>query len=495
MSCLGAPEMCFGADSNGDILASSDPQDGATALWHVIGNDTSDALDGISCLPTLCAAVDSGGNVLTSTNPTASSSTWVLAPSVDSTNTINTVSCPSDELCVAGDSTGDLQSGIGHVLTVTTTGTGSGTVASVPGGISCPTTCSATFAPGTKVTLSVRPATGSAFAGWSGGGCSGTGVCQVTLGADQNVTATFTTKNTLTVTEAGAGTGNVTSSPEGVSCLPLCSSGFATGTIVTLIASPSAGSTFVGWSGACSGTGDCTVTMSSDQSVTATFALEPTLTVTVGGSGSGRVTSGPAGISCPGTCSSSFAPGTKVTLTATASSGSTFSGWSGACSGTGGCVLTMTGAHSVTASFGTATKTTTTGTSPPPPPPPPKPPSCALQTGNRVAVKASKAHHHVKPRTLEVTITCDQSAQVKLTGKVTSVPKAKKGKKPPKSKTFRIRAVTAQASAGNALKLTVQLPAAALKPGSHDSASFTLTATNANGSGTAAAKIRKLVLV
>jgi hypothetical protein len=115
--------------------------------------------------------------------------------------------------------------------------------------------------------------------------------------------------------------------------------------------------------------------------------------------------------------------------------------------------------------------------------------------GNRVALKASKAHHRVKPRTLEVTITCDQSARVKLTGKVTSVPKAKKGRKPPKSKTFRIRAVTAQASAGNALKLTVQLPAAALKAGSHDSASFTLTATNANGSGTAAAKIRKLVLV
>ena len=112
-----------------------------------------------------------------------------------------------------------------------------------------------------------------------------------------------------------------------------------------------------------------------------------------------------------------------------------------------------------------------------------------------MAVKAGKAHRHLKPRTLEVTITCNQSAQVKLTGKVTSVPNAKKGKKPPKAKTFGIRAVTAQASAGKELKLTVQLPAAALKHGSHDSASFTLTATNANGSGTAGAKIRKLVLV
>ena len=112
-----------------------------------------------------------------------------------------------------------------------------------------------------------------------------------------------------------------------------------------------------------------------------------------------------------------------------------------------------------------------------------------------MAVKAGKAHRHLKPRTLEVTITCNQSAQVKLTGKVTSVPNAKKGKKPPKARTFGIRAVTAQASAGKELKLTVQLPAAALKHGSHDSASFTLTATNANGAGTAGAKIRKLVLV
>jgi hypothetical protein len=125
----------------------------------------------------------------------------------------------------------------------------------------------------------------------------------------------------------------------------------------------------------------------------------------------------------------------------------------------------------------------------------PKPPSCTVQpVGNRVAIKAGKAHRHLKPQTLKVTITCDQSAQVKLTGNVSSVPKAKKGKKPPKAKTFRIRAVTAQASAGKELKLTVTLPAAALKQGSHDSASFTLTATNANGSGTAAAKIRKLVL-
>jgi hypothetical protein len=64
------------------------------------------------------------------------------------------------------------------------------------------------------------------------------------------------------------------------------------------------------------------------------------------------VTSSPTGISCGATCSASFASGTAVTLTAAAASGSTFTGWSGACSGTGACTVTMSAAQSVTATFG-----------------------------------------------------------------------------------------------------------------------------------------------
>ena len=82
------------------------------------------------------------------------------------------------------------------------------------------------------------------------------------------------------------------------------------------------------------------------------------LTVTKSGTGSGSVTSTPAGIDCGSTCEANFDDGASVTLTATAASGSTFTGWSGPCTGTGTCSVTMNEARSVTASF--------TADSPPP---------------------------------------------------------------------------------------------------------------------------------
>ena len=78
-----------------------------------------------------------------------------------------------------------------------------------------------------------------------------------------------------------------------------------------------------------------------------------TLTVSKAGSGSGSVTSSPAGIDCGATCAASFGSGTSVTLTAVADSGSTFSGWSGGgCSGTGSCMVAISAATTVTATFG-----------------------------------------------------------------------------------------------------------------------------------------------
>jgi hypothetical protein len=77
--------------------------------------------------------------------------------------------------------------------------------------------------------------------------------------------------STLTVSKAGTGSGTVTSTPVGVNCGSDCSHNYAAGTPVTLEANAAAGSVFVGWSGACSGTGDCNLTMDEDKAVTATF--------------------------------------------------------------------------------------------------------------------------------------------------------------------------------------------------------------------------------
>jgi hypothetical protein len=76
------------------------------------------------------------------------------------------------------------------------------------------------------------------------------------------------------------------------------------------------------------------------------------------GTGSGTVTSTPASIDCGTTCSASYAAGTSVTLTATAAVESTFTGWSGACTGTGTCAVSMTEPRSVTATFGSTPETT-----------------------------------------------------------------------------------------------------------------------------------------
>ncbi len=311
-------------------------------------------------------------------------------------------------------------------LNVNKSGTGSGTVTSNPAGIDCGATCQFDFDHGTVVTMTAAAATGSTFAGWEGEGCSGSGDCTtvmtgtrtvtatftleeytltvnqvgngtvsvepvqasyhygdvvtmtatadpswrfsawsgdlissanpvtMTMDASKIVTATFILQHELTVVPDGTGSGTVTSEPAGISCGATCVAPFDENTVVTLTAAAATGSTFTGWTGeGCSGTGDCTVTMTAAKTVTATFTLDQfTLTVAKDGTGSGTVTSNPAGIDCGATCQFDFDYGTVVTLTATAATGSTFAGWTGeGCSGTGSCTVSMTATRSVTATF------------------------------------------------------------------------------------------------------------------------------------------------
>ncbi|MBF0564341.1 MAG: hypothetical protein HQK89_03775 [Nitrospirae bacterium] len=79
-------------------------------------------------------------------------------------------------------------------LTINKTGSGSGVVASTPVGISCGNYCSIGFDAGKVITLTAQPGSTSTFTGWSGGGCSGTGNCVVTLSASTTITAGFGVK-------------------------------------------------------------------------------------------------------------------------------------------------------------------------------------------------------------------------------------------------------------------------------------------------------------
>ena len=80
----------------------------------------------------------------------------------------------------------------GLQLVVSRSGTGAGTVVSAPAGVNCGATCALEFNFGTVVTLTASPSSGSNFTGWSGGGCSGSGTCIVTMNTATPVTATFT---------------------------------------------------------------------------------------------------------------------------------------------------------------------------------------------------------------------------------------------------------------------------------------------------------------
>ena len=118
-----------------------------------------------------------------------------------------------------------------------------------------------------------------------------------------------------------------------IDCGTTCVAQFDAGRSVVLSAVEDLGSKIEGWDyGACGESLNCSVTMTSDLTVTVTFIDMPPqeLTVNITGDGIGRVTSDPAGIDCDtGTCSASFIYGTTVTLTAVPdpATGDIFGGW------------------------------------------------------------------------------------------------------------------------------------------------------------------------
>jgi hypothetical protein len=325
------------------------------------GNGTTKSnIGGIDCGATCSAEFDEGTVV-----------TLTATPAADSVFTGWTGACTGTSTCMVTmdgfrqtDAVFSLTPGGPRTLAVTRTGAGTGTIAisSSAGTTECSSSCSRDFPDGTVVTLTATAAAGSTFAGWSGD-CFGAGACTLTMDRYHYAAAAFAlipgTPKTLTVNRTGSGGGSVVFVYSGgfTDCFSTCTRDFPNGTQVTLAATAAGGSTFTGWTGDCSGTAACKLTMDQNHSATAVFTLisvapsAKTLTVGKSGTGSGTVTSNPAGIDCGSTCTRDFEHGTQLTLTASADAGSTFAGWSGACSGLGACTVAMDAAKTATATF------------------------------------------------------------------------------------------------------------------------------------------------
>jgi hypothetical protein len=197
-------------------------------------------------------------------------------------------------------------------------------------------------------TITAVPAVGSRFATWGGDLSGSENPVSIAMTESRNVIATFVAKTAQQITFEALPGRLVTDGPFTVAASA------SSGLPVSYAASGVCG--VVGSTVTLSGAvGTCTITASQAgdevylpaSDVPRSFAVAPlpgvahTLTVGVGGSGLGWVVSSPSGIACSGTCSATFEAGAVVTLVPIAVFSSTFTGWSGACAGTGGCALVV----------------------------------------------------------------------------------------------------------------------------------------------------------
>jgi len=242
-----------------------------------------------------------------------------------------------------------------RTLSLAFTGSGKARVVSSPAGIDCGATCVASFPPASVVTLTSTPAPDTYVANWGLPGCPNyIATCAVTMSADVSDVVTLALKPTITL--AVNGTGSVIISGGGaqsVTCSSSCTQPMAPDLSAFLTAVDASGTYFASWGGDCSGTLNvCDLLMTGSKTVSVNFAPKLHVTVAVTGTGQGVIASSDGLLNCPPACVDSVAGGALLTLNANSSTGSTFSGWSGACSGSQpSCTLTVTASTSVGASF------------------------------------------------------------------------------------------------------------------------------------------------
>ncbi|HET7311791.1 MAG TPA: hypothetical protein VFJ17_10755 [Mycobacteriales bacterium] len=369
VSCV-SPSQCVAVDDGGNVVTSANPSSGSWSFAHVDGSPLApSAFTAVSCASSsMCVAVDDAGNVVSSTNPTGGAAAWTTTY-VDTFRLLS-ISCPSVSLCVAGDANGDVWTSV-----TPTGGASSWTRAHVDNapaglnylsGISCPSTtfCAAVDGAG-GVLLSANPTGGTAA--WTRNQASNAGLLAVSCPSSSLCVAAGYAGTLVTVTIAGIAATAIDGGAQltAVTCptSALCVATDAVGKVVTST-DPTGGA--IAWTATAVDAGNalaavscpsgslCVATDAVGNAIVGTLA-QRLLTVTKAGSGSGTVTSTDGQINCGQTCSHLYDDGTVVTLNATPTTGSIFSGWSGGgCTGTGSCQVTMTAAKSISAPFGLA---------------------------------------------------------------------------------------------------------------------------------------------
>jgi hypothetical protein len=256
-----------------------------------------------------------------------------------------------------------------QALTVSFSGEGRVTSAA-QGVIDCGSNCWTSFSGGGHVTLNAAPASGFVFDGWAGD-CSGSGACDVAVTSLRSVVAVFKRSSipsgtsTLTINNtnpgSGQGKGEIRISWPGHSedCnTDSCNiNGVPNNVRVKIQPLPGPNTAVDNYGGACQGTAQqCVVVLDKNAGVTTGFQNSGNLTTSYGlnlsRSAGGSVTSVPPGIDCGDTgCRAAFKRTILVRVTANATNGYTFGGWSGDCSGNSACTVSMTVSRTISAAF------------------------------------------------------------------------------------------------------------------------------------------------
>ena len=286
----------YGIDIRKDFNGNPRPQDGA---WDIGAFEYQGTYTPPSTYTLTTETGGTGVGTITGNNSTytsgatatltavpATGSTFTSFSGCDSTsNNTCTVTMSSNKTVTATFGLNVIPTNPTYTLTLTTSGTGSGTLTKAVNSVS---TTSTSFKGGTVVTITANTNTGSTFSSFSGCDSTSNNTCTVIMSANKTINAVF---NTTTSTGGGGGSGGSgggsgggTTNPQTYYTLTVKTNGtgkgtitgntssYTSGTVATLTATANASSTFTKWSGCTTVSNNiCTITITSNKTVTATF--------------------------------------------------------------------------------------------------------------------------------------------------------------------------------------------------------------------------------